>query len=107
MTDGTIQPGDVVEAVRDIRRRQDGGPLLEIAVPKGTRAVVRGLLSLPWLCTYCGSSDGLDVGRLRPSALCAWRKIGGSQADTVRRFAEDLAVSKPLTPAKTPEPEIA
>lgn len=99
-----IGPGDVVEAIRDIRRRVNNGPLLEITVAKGERHVVLAVAAFRLFgCTYCGGFDAIDVGLSGAACICGWKKIGGSEADTLRLFAEDLNAA-PVEPERTPQP---
>lgn len=99
MSDSDIGPGDVVERVDHHR-----------AVDAGTRAIVLELIPPTtgrpwWRCTNCGafSKLGLVLSVTHPvnPSWCPnhWRKIGGSRADTVRRFAEDLTPAKPKVDA--------
>ncbi len=85
-----IGPGDVVEAVIN------DGP---VKVGDRTTVVEISIFSNYTTC-ICGLS-GVGM-RLRDFELpnptwrwcpCGWRKIGGSRADIVRRFAEDLTVT--------------
>lgn len=109
---GELGKGDVVVATTD---QEPFPPWYEYHVTKGDRGIVSAVVTVRTRGVpgcLCGSPFGLKVepfSLLDDLAWCAcqWRKIGGSQADTVRRFAEDLNLGKPLTPAKTPEPEIA
>jgi hypothetical protein len=80
-----IGPGDVVEALIACDHWL-------YSFPASTRATV-GELNLR-RCDCCGYPFGLVLVEypLNVGGWCArhWRKIGGSKADTVRRFAEDL-----------------
>lgn len=107
--------GDVVCAIRD----ESAGGGCPLAIKSGDRVVVLEVRALPNPgCLPCGICHDLPERGLALDlpfdpdeswglwCPCNWRKIGGSRADTVRRFAEDLQVSKPLdtpVPAKTPE----
>lgn len=87
MTD--IGIGDVVEATSDM---PDSG------VSKGDRDIVRALWVGEGICRGCGefSGKGLVLAGHEPAGgavswhTCGWRKVGGSQADTIRRIRERL-----------------
>lgn len=93
-----IGPGDVVECT------VSGSGVRRGALRLGGRYVVEGA-SAPAYC-MCGRNDkrhGILLAGLRSGSTtggwCSYsfRKIGGSQADTVRRFAEDLTPATPET----------
>jgi hypothetical protein len=92
-----IGPGDVVEALHGAHTRNWW--------EAGDRAVVTAIhpsRKLP--CGACGQySPGFNSTARAPQywlhCLCGWRKIGGSQAQTVSRFAEDLSPARPKVDA--------
>ena len=94
-----IGPGDVVERVD-----------LSDSVLCGTRAIVLAVISPSELdpCEAC-DKDGPGLVLSVPNAagyeawcIYHWRKIGGSQADTVRLFTEDLNIKAPAAPELEP-----
>lgn len=86
-----IGVGDVVERIK-------GSPRRSRYVVAG---VDPGLWVCPYGCKYCSSIwiDPDPIMNGRPYAACAFRKIGGSQTDTVRRFTEDLTPARPTVDA--------
>lgn len=103
MDAGEIGPGDVVEATRDLPA-QFGDTVICVA-PKGARAVVLGVSGPGW-CNCRPDCCGLDLeGWPLPRHMhwcpCGWRKVGGSQVDTVRQFEDALRQCSPreLEPA--------
>lgn len=90
-----IGPGDVVEAVKRMIGDRTNRPYVSV----GQRAVVRSLLTTPPACRACKGEESYILEGISSNLLfcvCGWRKIGGSQADTIRRFAEDLNVRLPV-----------
>ena len=88
-----IGPGDVVEVIRSAQQNPNRWPV-------GSRHIVHGLgwpkPELVNSCRVCGQR-ALVVLATDPSGpwcICGLRKIGGSQADTVQRFAERLVKTK-------------
>lgn len=78
-----IGPGDVMQHISKGDRRV----VLEVIVPR-----------VPSLCPQCGQVNSWVLSLSgKPTLSCprVWRKLGGSKADTVLRFAEDLNVSEP------------
>jgi len=95
-----IGVGDVLEARCDIAAF-GGGPAV---VHKGDRATViaiHDMHRLDHICMLVRRPLGVSLREFpqrTPNAYwcpCRWKKIGGSRADTVRRFAEDLTPAKP------------
>lgn len=89
-----IGPGDVVEAIRDA-----SAPEFGVSVHRGDRHMIAAVEDVPArysVCRLCNDplaqalhfTDDAPMNFLHCS--CIWRKIGGSRAETVRRFAEDL-----------------
>lgn len=109
--------GDVVAAVSDLSVigawTATGRPYV---VKAGQRAIVAETVHTAGACcTVCGRPPhlvGLKLEEypLRPGVLfcpCEWRKIGGSEAETVARFAHHLTpalgrASRPRAPARVP-----
>ena len=96
---GDIGYGDVVEAIHDFYCDP---------IKRGNRRRVVGFTATDATCWHCREVKGLHgIGLyLDPSEpyikWCPnhWRKVGGSQADTSRLFAEDLIIKVPeLEPA--------
>lgn len=99
---------DVVEAVHDVDvpARWTGGNGA-YAIRRGQRATVIEVRSCHGRCTDCGCQGGIFGLRLAEFPLapyvlwcpCEWRKIGGSQADTVAQFAGHLGAPKERKPS--------
>lgn len=94
-----IGPGDVVSA-------RAPATYNDAPIPPGTRTVVvalgpDGQRTEPHCCKLARRPDrGLvlkdfPMGDDSTWCPCVWRKIGGSQADTVARFRESLNVRSP------------
>ena len=87
-----IGPGDVVERLTDHRYG---------LVKAGERFVVERIGTATGRCPACRDAACLHLRGVLPSpgrdgwSPCKWKKIGGSQADTIRTFAEDLSVKPP------------
>jgi hypothetical protein len=97
---------DVVEAVRDLVGEVAGH---RIEVRRGDRATVVRVRSSTWLICPCDGPFGLVLqeyplpeayGSTWQWCACGWRKVGGSQADTVRRFVEELNRAPVLEPVE-------
>lgn len=80
-------------------------------IQAGQRAVVEAVRKARGTCSNCTCTD-LSGLRLVEYPLveyamwcpCEWKKLGGSQADTVAQFSAALsATPKLLIPAKTPK----
>lgn len=105
MTD--IGPWDVVEAIKDmsITAPMTGGRGPYV-IARGQRATVEKLITeRSSICAVCGDTKGpglllveYPLGQGIAWCPCEWRKIGGSQADHVRWFAEYLK-AKPVVPS--------
>jgi hypothetical protein len=103
MTD--LGKGDVVAAVQDLDVPARWTGHGEYHVRVGQRAIVVEVRQPCGFCTRCGHKPDLVGLRLEEYPLvrgvlwcpCEWRKIGGSEADTVAQFAGYLK-TEILTP---------
>lgn len=78
-----VGPGDVVEHL--VTKGRHVVHRIGAEASRCTRGIdACGLVSVPFYHATCP-----DI----PRCPHHWRKIGGSQADTVRRFAEDLTTT--------------